>query len=250
MGRIDAEPGEMGEEGEEKRRRIEEMKRVGGEVMEMRGDVTKEDEMRAVVERTCERWGRIDGWIHAAGSGGEKALRLMQETDDKDCKEQYLAKAYGAYVLENVLQGKDIDFCLLMSSNASVLGGLGSFSYSSANIFMDEFANNRSESSGTRWISANWDGWLTEGDKQLNTSFQTSLDQFAMTPGESTEAFRRIVVSKIRGQIVVSTGDLSQRLDLWIRSGGSKQPGGSNGSDQVPVPFATLAAHRLRAAGK
>jgi len=228
------EPGEMGEEGEEKRRRIEEMKRGGGEVMEMRGDVTKEDEMRAVVDRTCERWGRIDGWIHAAGSGGEKALRLMQETDDKDCKEQYLAKAYGAYVLENVLQGKDIDFCLLMSSNASVLGGLGSFSYSSANIFMDEFANNRSESSGTRWISANWDGWLTEGDKQLNTSFQTSLDQFAMTPGESTEAFRRIVASKIRGQIVVSTGDLSQRLDLWIRSGGSKQQGGSNGSDQAP----------------
>jgi hypothetical protein len=180
-----------------------------------------------------EKWGRIDGWIHAAGSAGEKALRLLPETDEKTCGEQYAAKARGSYVLEKVLKGKDVDFCLLMSSNASVLGGLGSFGYSSANLFLDEFANNRSESNGTRWISANWDGWLTEDDTRLSSSFQTSLDQFAMLPEESIEAFRRVVASKLRGQIVVSTGDLSARLDLWVRSGGN-QRGDSSGSNVLP----------------
>jgi acyl carrier protein len=46
-----------------------------------------------------------------------------------------------------------------------------------------------------------------------------------MLPEESTEAFRRVVVSGIDGQIVVSTGKLAARLDLWVRHGGPKHRG-------------------------
>jgi len=227
--------GEMGEEGEEKRRKVEEMKRAGGEIEEIKGDVTNEEEMREVIEKTYERYGRIDGVIHAAGVAGERAINLIREVDENECKKHFSAKAHGVYILKKVLEGKDIDFCLLNSSNASVLGGLGSFSYSSANFFMDAFAENHSESNGMRWTSANWDGWLLEANNRLSASFQTSIDQFAMTPEESTEAFRRIVASGISGQVVVSTGDLPERLDLWIRSRGRQKRNGED-ADGPPVP--------------
>ena len=210
------EPGEMGEEGEEKRRRIEEMKRGGGEVMEMRGDVTKEDEMRAVVERTCERWGRIDGWIHAAGvTSGSSLFKPLTETEPSDFQTQFRPKAYALYVLEKVLEGKALDFCLLFSSNASVLGGLGFVTYSSANSFMDAFATECSRKSRVPWISASWDPWPEETKKYAGV--QTSLDQYTMTTDESMEAFRRVACLAPRGHVVVATGDLKARLDLWSR---------------------------------
>jgi phthiocerol/phenolphthiocerol synthesis type-I polyketide synthase E len=228
--------GEMGEQGEEKRKKIEEMKGGGGEVMELKGDVTSEEDMTKVVELTCDRWGRIDGWIHAAGIAGEKAIKLIHETDEKDCEEHFFAKVRGACVLGEVLGDTDIDFCLLMSSNAAILGGLGSFSYSSANCFLDAFATNHSGHPVTSWISANWDGWLLEDDRRLSSSYQTSLDQFAMIPEESTEAFRRVIASGISGQVVVSTGNLAARLDMWVRSGGPKQREASNDNGAAVSP--------------
>src|SRR5262249_7119449 len=48
------------------------------------------------------------------------------------------------------------------------------------------------------------------------TDYQTSIDQYTMTAEESVEAFRRVVTSAPEGQVVVSTGDLLERLELWI----------------------------------
>ena len=207
-----------GELEEEKRRRIEEMKEEGGEVLEVRGDVTKEEEMREVVERTMEKWGRIDGWIHAAGvTSGSSLFKPLTETEPADFQTQFQPKAYALYVLKKVLEAKDLDFCLLFSSNASVLGGLGFVTYSAANCFIDAFATECSRTSKTPWISASWDPWPEETKKY--TGVQTSLDQYTMTTDESMEAFRRVACLAPGGHVVVATGDLQSRLDLWSRRG-------------------------------
>jgi acyl carrier protein len=73
---------------------------------------------------------------------------------------------------------------------------------------------------GITWISANWDGWLTGAGERL-AAFETSLDQYAMTPQESIQAFGRVVCGAPAGQIVVSTGDLPGRLSMWIRRDGA-----------------------------
>jgi hypothetical protein len=131
---------------------------------------------------------------------------------------------YGVYSLEKVLTGRELDFCLLFSSNASILGGLGSVGYAAANLFMDAVAQRHSQKPGTPWISVNWDGWLMQGASRLASSFETSLDQYAMTPQEGVEAFQRLLSSAPVGQILVSTGNLDSRLDLWIRRKGSADP--------------------------
>jgi acyl carrier protein len=143
----------------------------------------------------------------------------------------FLAKARGLLVLERVMQKQPPDACILFSSNASILGGLGSTAYSAANIFMDAFAQGRKGAGGIQWISANWDGWLADDqNSRLAGSFQTSLDQYAMSPAESIEAFKRAISLTGTSQVVVSTGDLDARLNLWVRDRGKGSAADSAGA--------------------
>jgi acyl transferase domain-containing protein/acyl carrier protein len=197
-------------------RKLQALEALGAELLVVSANVADPEQLDKVIASTYEQFGALHGVIHAAGLAGEKAVRLIPEASRDETEKHFEAKAYGLYALEKVLAGRPPDFCLLFSSNAAVLGGLGSISYSAANLFMDAFATSVSNYSATRWISANWDGWLVETGDKLSASFQTSLDQYAMTPEEGCEAFRRIISMPTSGNLVVSTGDLAGRLRLWI----------------------------------
>jgi acyl carrier protein len=119
-----------------------------------------------------------------------------------------------------------------------VLGGLGLTSYAAANTFMDNFAALQSCGGGQRWLSMNWDGWLRGADQKLTETFQTSMDEYAMSPHESVEALERVLsIASASGQVVVSTGDLSARLALWITRATGKAANG-DAAGAVPEPHA------------
>jgi acyl carrier protein len=80
---------------------------------------------------------------------------------------------------------------------------------------MDAFAASSGKSSGFPWISSSWDPWPEETKKY--TGVQTSMDRYTMTPKESVDAFQRVVTMMPDGHVVVATGDLPARLDLWVR---------------------------------
>jgi acyl transferase domain-containing protein/acyl carrier protein len=202
-------------------RDIQALEELGAEVLVVNADVADEAAMQRVVAQTVERFGGLHGVIHTAGLAGENAIKVISEVDCEHCEAHFQGKVYGLYSLEKALQGRELDFCLLFSSNASILGGLGSVAYAAANLFMDAVAQRHSQRPGTAWISANWDGWLVGAGNRLAASFETSLDQYAMTPQESLQAFERVLRAAPGGQIVVSTGDLGSRLNLWIRRDGA-----------------------------
>ena len=205
-------------------RKIEVLKsfaEVGAEVVAFSANIANESEMQEVVDRITETFGRIDGVIHAAGvTGGQSAANLISNVTEADVRLQFEPKVRGLYVLERVLRDRPLDFCLLMSSNAAVLGGLGTAAYSAANLFMDSFAVSRRRAGEKFWISSNWDHWPEETRRYK--AVQTSTDVFTMTTPESIEAFERVVGQVNEPRIVVSTGDLSQRVDLWINRSSSK----------------------------
>ena len=62
-------------------------------------------------------------------------------------------------VLEEVLDGKTLDFCLLVSSLTSVLGGIGHAAYASSNVYMDSFVRRHNRSHPVPWLSVNFDLW-------------------------------------------------------------------------------------------
>jgi acyl transferase domain-containing protein len=197
-------------------RKIQALEEAGAEVLVLTADVADQARMQSVLEHTIERFGQLNGVIHTAGLAGTKAIKFIPEVERTDCELHFQGKVYGLYSLEKVLEGRELDFCLLFSSNASTLGGLGSVAYTAANLFMDAVAQRRSQQPGTPWISANWDGWLMAEGERLAAAFETSLDQYAMTPQESLRAFGRVLCGAPAGQIVVSTGDLASRLNMWV----------------------------------
>jgi len=207
-------------------KQVNRLEQAGAEIEVLAADVGDEEQMREVVTRVYERFGALNGVLHAAGTtSGASVFTLIEDLEPVNSELQFHPKVKGLYVLEQVLQGKDVDFCLLFSSNAAVLGGLGFIAYSAANIFMDFFAVDRSEKGSVPWISANWDHWPEE-TKQYE-GYQTSMQQFTMSREESVEAFRRVATVAPGGQLVVSTGDLQARLGLWIDRD-AEQPAGTS----------------------
>jgi acyl transferase domain-containing protein/thioesterase domain-containing protein/acyl carrier protein len=195
-------------------RRVQAMEAYGSRVEVMSADVANEREMQAVIARIYEQFGQLHGVVYAASVSRSE---LIEAINRQECERQLRAKVYGLYVLERVLRGREVDCCLLLSSNVSILGGLGQAVYGAANRFMDSFAAAHNRHGNNYWVSTNWDEWLMPGAGERPKKAFTSLDQFAMQPEESCECFRRIAMGASVNQVVVSRKDLLPRYDLYIR---------------------------------
>ncbi len=197
--------------------KVQKLEELGVEVLVARGDVANQQQMQKVITQAENRFGQINGVIHAAGITGEKSFRAIEETGKTECERQFQPKVYGLFVLEQILRERELDFCILLSSLSSVLGGLGFVAYSAANLFMDAFVQQHNQQSRIPWINMNWDGWqLGEGKKQ-SASVGANLAELAITPEEGIMAFQRVLSWGDVNQVVVSTRDLQTRIDQWIK---------------------------------
>ena len=198
-------------------RRLEEL---GSEVLIVSADVSDEAQMRAALQQTLERFGELHGVIHGAGISGPQSYRSISETGATEANWHFQPKAHGLYVLQRVLKGQPLDFCLLLSSLSSVLGGLGFAAYSSANVFMDAFAHAQREREGMPWISVNWDGWQLHDEPESARKTMpvgAGVSDLSINSAEGAEVFSRILAVSPISQVIVSTGDLQLRLDKWIK---------------------------------
>ncbi|HVR98125.1 MAG TPA: amino acid adenylation domain-containing protein [Thermoanaerobaculia bacterium] len=207
------------EHGEDDRvsRRIHslfELEELGAEVLAVTVDAADLAGMRQVLARTRERFGEPDGVLYLAGVVGEGAYRSVQETGPRECRLQFEAKARGLWVLEEILAGVDLDFCLLASSLSAVLGGLGYAAYAAANLYLDAFVARHNTSPGSPWTSVGWDAWQHEPASPAADN--AAEGRLAMSTEEGTEVFRRLLAIPGAGQVVVSTGDLAARLAQWV----------------------------------
>ncbi len=195
--------------------RVQQLEALGAEVLVLAADVAAEAQMRAVVAHTLDRFGAIHGVIHAAGLTGERSFQVVSMSDRDGSEAHFNAKAYGVYVLEQVLEGVEADFCLLMSSLSTVLGGLGFAAYSAANSFMDAFAQHKRAAGDPRWISVDWDTWQGSSGTATTLPIGDALAAYAMSEAEGIDAFTRVLAAGA-AHIVTSTGDLDARLQQWV----------------------------------
>ncbi|HZI75056.1 MAG TPA: SDR family NAD(P)-dependent oxidoreductase, partial [Gemmatimonadales bacterium] len=130
----------------------------GGEVLTLAADVSDAQRMGEVIEEIQRRYGQLNGVIHAAGIVGRESQCAIQESGRQAYEKQARAKVRGVEVLGEVLRGEEVDFCMLMSSLAAVLGGLGFGVYAGVNAYMDSYASRENRRGKTRWVSVNWDG--------------------------------------------------------------------------------------------
>jgi polyketide synthase PksJ len=212
------------EKASRKVQRLMEMEKAGAEVLVMKADVSSLDRMQAVFQQGEEKFGPINGVIHAAGIVGEKSFCPLKDMGKKEAQLHFEPKVYGLLVLEEILKNRPMDFCLLMSSTASVLGGLGFGAYSAANRFMDAYIYRLARSGRTRWISVNWDGWQLEEKQIEDTALGAEIKELAMTPQEGVEVFQRILAWPEARQVIECTGDLQSRIHRWVKMQGPQVP--------------------------
>ena len=144
---------------DDQRLKIQRIEEAGGETLVVTADVTDEARMKSAIEQARERFGEINGVIHAAGVPGAGIIQIKTPAMAANV---LAAKVAGTRVLERVLRDTEVDFFIMCSSRSSILGGFGNVDYCAANAYLDAFAHYKS-AHGVPATSINWDAWQSVG---------------------------------------------------------------------------------------
>ena len=208
---------DSGDKISRKIKKLQQMETLGAEVLVLSADVADSQQMESAIALAESRFGKINGVIHSVLFTGAKSWCSIEEIDKVECQQHFQGKVRGTLVLSKLLQDKKLDFCLLMSSLSSVIGGLELVAYSAANLFMDAFVERQSKMTNVPWISVNWEKWEVEKEELAYARIGASLDEFAIVPEEGIELLERILSHKQIRRLVVSTGDLQARINRWVK---------------------------------
>jgi acyl carrier protein/NAD(P)-dependent dehydrogenase (short-subunit alcohol dehydrogenase family) len=200
-------------------RKIISLEQAGADVLVIDADITDPKQMESAVAQTIERFAGLDGVILSADRPAERLFSSIEDIDTAQSERFFQSQARSLHSLDMILRDKNLNFCVLMTSLASILGGPGYAAISAANQLIDSFAP--SEKNKTRWIGINWDVWRPEGNQIASELADLELNDYGINGREAVEVFRLITSSRGSGQIIVSTGDLSQRIQRWTSNGES-----------------------------
>src|SRR5262249_5986242 len=118
-----------------RRRAVAELTSLGADVLPLAADVADAGAMRRAMQEVRERFGAVNGVVHAAGI--RDAVRPLPGLDAAEVERQLRPKVMGTRVLADALAGEPLDFVLFTSSLSSILGGLGFAAYAAANAYLD-----------------------------------------------------------------------------------------------------------------
>ncbi|SDW03763.1 Acyl transferase domain-containing protein [Marininema mesophilum] len=197
-------------------RQVLELEELGGRIDVQAVDVSDREGMEGLVADIETRFGELNGVIHAAGIIGGDTYNLVRELTREDCEAHFTSKVYGLLVLEEVLRGKKLDFCLLMSSISAVLGGLGYLPYAASNLYMDAFVTYYNREAELPWLSVNWSDWKYWEEEDKDMQIGAAVHELSMTPEEGIDMFNRVLTWRQGDLLVHSPGDLQARIDEWV----------------------------------
>lgn len=171
-------------------------------------EVSRLDELKSCIENILSEFGNIDGIIHAAGIIGENMVKLVSDFNTDYFAVQTESKVYGTINIFEATKDLPLDFVLVQSSLASLLGGIGFSNYSAVNNFVDTYCTvtNSNLNGRTKWISVNWDGWTFSDDSNSN----------GINPAKGVEILDKILTKTSPSNIIVAADDLDNSIYKWI----------------------------------
>ncbi len=142
-------------------RRIRHIRRIreeGAEVAVEAADVADIEGFSQVVERVRQRFGGIDGVIHAAGVTDDQPI--LQKTPES--LDRVLGpKIQGTLVLAETLADEDLDFLVLFGSTSAWLSPAGQVDYAAAAHFLNSWA--AAQNADVPTLCLNWGAWAEVG---------------------------------------------------------------------------------------
>ena len=198
---------------------LQEIKTLGAELLVCTADAADLEQMQQAIKQAETRFGPLNAVVHAAGELNKDTFLLVPQLGKRECERQFRPKITGLAVLEKVLEGRNLDLCLLTSSLSSVLGGLGYTAYAAANIFMDAFTRKHNRTSQQQWLSVNLDAWQAHRSPVPKPPLpgHSQAEQKVITAEQGVETLMRVMTWGEGSQVVVSASPLQIKLDQWIR---------------------------------
>jgi acyl transferase domain-containing protein/acyl carrier protein len=138
---------------------IDRIERQGTRVLAIQADITRRDEVVGLLSKIDAPHAPLKGIIHAAGVLDDGTL-LRQ--DEQRFRKVMAPKVAGAWHLHELTFDLPLDFFVLFSSAASMLGSPGQGAYAAANAFLDALAYSR-QAQAKPALSINWGPWADSG---------------------------------------------------------------------------------------
>ncbi len=178
-------------------KKIREIEKAGARVKCFSANITNLEEVKPIIDHLREKYGQINGIIHSAGVAGDG---FILKKDENVFKSVLYPKIYGAWILDHLTDADDLDFFIMCSSVAAILGIPGQGDYSAANAFLDSFAVFRSKK-GKKTLSINWSAWnetgmAVEHGADIDTVFKTIKN------AQAIDAFDEILQKNLHNIIV------------------------------------------------
>ncbi len=191
---------------------IEYLNRQGVQCVAMSIDIADKAQVNEMQQRIRDSMSPLRGIIHAAGIL-ENALLVNQ---DESCIRAVMpAKVNGAWHLHQLTIDDDLDFFVMFSSLASLIGSAGQGNYAGANGFLDGLAEYRKQL-GKPGLSIHWGPWADIG-MAADAHNQARLEErgMGMLPAEKCmDLLEALIASGQQGAI----GAIAMNWILWSKA--------------------------------
>lgn len=188
--------------------RLKELEGIGGTVLFLAADVADEDSMRRVIETAQQRFGQLNGVIHAAGVAGGSRMISQSEAEAWEIRRP---KVQGSRVLAELLSGSHVDFLLFCSSISANAPAPVQSAYAAANAFQNSFAQYCRSMLGVPAMAIGLDAWREVGmlartvvPEGMESYLEETMNR-AMTNRQGIEVICRAVGQWRGPQILTST---------------------------------------------
>ena len=242
------------------------LEEAGAEVATVDADTATADGMAAAFARAAESFGDgsgdsdgrgLAGVLHVEAGFGERFARTTGELSADVVAARLGSRVEALGALADEVRRARPRVCLLSSSLAGVLGGLGVVTDAAADAFTDRLARaeairteegdaaegDAAEGAATTWVSVAWDAWQgVAGAGGGGDAPASNLARTAMSGDEAAAVLDRVLSLAEAGaagpQVLVSAVDLEARLDRWVRRRGVPEAAGADaagGKKQRPA---------------
>jgi phthiocerol/phenolphthiocerol synthesis type-I polyketide synthase C len=190
--------------------RLAAVRAAGAEVEAAACDVADRAALDAVLARARAGGRPLRGVVHAAGLLADSTIRNLTP---RQLDEVLAPKALGAVNLDAATQGDPLDFFVLFSSAAALVGNAGQAAYAAGNAFMDALAQARRRT-GRPALSVQWGPFTGIGLAARDTLRGDRLAERGMGGFPAEEAWPAMLRMLDRGDSLI--GYVPIHLRQWF----------------------------------
>jgi hypothetical protein len=183
--------------------KLKEIEAAGGEVVLANVDPKHARQLYQTIVDAQQHFGPLRGIFFNPNTATESA-NPIRTISARKCGARLKQIAHELEALESLTQETELDFCVLLSSLSTIVGGHGEITSAAANHIVDAFAHQQKQRSSGRWMSLNLDL------KHLRNEVGTQ-DDLRITRAQAAEVLRRGLSLNSISQVAISAVDLREK---------------------------------------